>query len=82
MKSIRVRFSGPTNNKGARFTASTGEPGQRVTVPYDHGSNNPQRAAVNALLAKLGQPWTGWNYTEGSYGGDWYYTPIVDYHTL
>ena len=51
---IEVKFTGPTNNRGARYTA-TGN-GHRVTVSADYGLNasgNAARAA-RALADKFG----------------------------
>ena len=54
MLCIEVKYHGPTNHRGSRFTATIGwEPNNcRVTVPYDYASSvdfNEERAARLAL---------------------------------
>lgn len=55
MKSIRVKFLGPTDTKGSRYVASDGD-GNKITVPYnydlDSGANC--EAAAQALCDKMG----------------------------
>ena len=64
MQAITIKYLPATNTKGSRFkaTASAGS----ITLGYDHGLNTEGnvKAAVTALLAKLG--WTAANgYTVG-----------------
>jgi hypothetical protein len=57
MQAIRTRFIGPTATRPARIIA-TGCPGQRLTLPYEHGQglgHNHLRAA-QALATRLGWP--------------------------
>ena len=49
---VVVRFIGPTNTKGARLVARSGD--RRIVVAYDHSSNKPQRDAAVALLQRMG----------------------------
>jgi len=58
MITITTRYSGPTNTRGSRVTASATVDGRRVTarVPFDHaaGIYGTHEQAARALGAKLG----------------------------
>jgi hypothetical protein len=58
MQAIVTKYHGPTNTRGARYSAST-ESGHRISVAANHAldaKENHERAA-RALMTKLG--WTG-----------------------
>lgn len=58
MKAIVTKYHGPTNNRGARISASD-EDGNRVSIPYPYELSGEavHRKAADALCAKLG--WEG-----------------------
>ena len=59
MQAIRTKYCGPTDTRGSRIvaTAEGGPKPHRVSVPYDHESDDPHREAALALCRKMG--WTG-----------------------
>ncbi len=69
MKAIRTRYVGPSNVRGSRIIADDGER-NRITVSYDHGSNNPHREAALALCRKM--KWSG-DLIEGGLGDGYVY---------
>jgi hypothetical protein len=52
MKAIVTKYLGPTDRRGSRIKAEA-EGGNRVTLSYDHASDNPHRDAAVALCLKL-----------------------------
>ena len=52
MTTIITKYVGPTNYRGARIVADAGMK-RRITVGYEHASNNPHRVAALALCAKF-----------------------------
>ena len=48
MKAIRTKYHGPGNVRGSRFSATTGEQGQKVFVSYDYGMNSDKNHAKAA----------------------------------
>jgi hypothetical protein len=69
MQAITIKFLAPTNNKGARYKATTGA--DSVTLPMDYalGSEQNAKLAAQALIAKLS--WSG-KWTIGqSTDGNW-----------
>lgn len=44
MKAIKVKYLSPTNNRGARLKASTGEKGQTIIESYDHSLGHDKHA--------------------------------------
>ena len=63
MQTITTKYHGPTNNRGARISA-TSSSGIRVSVPYAHelNSEDAHKVAMIALCRKL--KWTG-KFTSG-----------------
>ncbi len=57
MKSIETKYHGPTNFKGARFTATDGD--NRVTVGYDHALNADENHKAAAMALKTKLAWKG-----------------------
>jgi RNA polymerase-binding transcription factor DksA len=57
MKTIQVKYLGPTNTKGSRWKAFTDM--HSATIPYDHASNAETNAwdAAEALIEKHGLAW-------------------------
>lgn len=55
MIAIQTKYVGPTNSRGPRIIAYANK--NRVTVPYDHASNNPHWIAALALCKKM--KWVG-----------------------
>lgn len=81
MQAIHIKYHGPTNYRGSRFTAKCAS--GAVTVGYDYelpcSSDGNVRAAVGALLAKLGwdkhSPLSGWaigKLPDGSYAATYH----------
>lgn len=58
MKAIQVKYLSATNNRGARFKASTGEKGQTIIESYDHSLGHDKHALK--LAYKLCER-MGWN---------------------
>ena len=55
MQAIRVKYVGPTNSKGSRWSVSCS--GGRMFVPLDNSlRDDGKRNAALALAAKLGWP--------------------------
>ena len=55
MKAIQTRYHGPTDTKGSRISAFDND-GNRIYLPYDHGSADPHRDAAIAFARKM--EWT------------------------
>ena len=51
MIAIQTKYVGPSATRGARIVAWANK--NRVTVPYDHSSNNPHAIAALALCRKM-----------------------------
>lgn len=56
-QAIITKYIGPTNIKGGRIKAMTGNGKHSLTIGYPHESSNPHAVAAVALARKLG--WTG-----------------------
>ncbi len=58
MKAIRTKYIGPSNVKGSRLTATTGETGQRIIMswPSELNSSAAHAKGARALADKFG--WT------------------------
>lgn len=66
MKAITTKYSGPTDTRGSRVTATDGD-GHRASVPYDDstgGSQGAHRRAALLLCKKM-----DWNGCERLVGG-------------
>lgn len=63
-QAIAVRFYGPTNSRGSRYTATAQAGRMTVNANYDLNNEENHRAAALALCAKF-----GWNKTEELFGG-------------
>jgi len=75
MKAIRTRYSGPTDTRGSRFTATDSD-GNRVTISYDYSLNadaNHEKAAYS-LMRKMG--W-GNQLIGGGFGHDQYWVMVT-----
>lgn len=74
MKAIRTRYSGPTNTKPSKITATDSD-GNRVTMSYstaeDHG--DPHEYVAYKLMEKMG--WSN-QLVGGGFGHDEYWTMI------
>lgn len=46
MTGYKVRYHGPTDHNGSRFTITNLQTGKRVTVPYNHAASNAKVAAI------------------------------------
>lgn len=59
MKAIRTKYIGPSNVKGSRLSATTGETGQRIIMTWDDALNSSDMHAkgARALADKFG--WQG-----------------------
>jgi hypothetical protein len=74
MQAIRTRYHGPTNTRGARFSAKC-EAGS-IYMPYAHGLNTAgnHAAACKALVKKLGWDDDGYGHmVGGQFAGDTYW---------
>jgi hypothetical protein len=71
MKAIFTKFHGPTNNRGARISASDSD-GNRVSVsyPYELTGEACHRVAVDAFVRKMN--WKG-NLVAGGYSKGYVY---------
>lgn len=58
MIAILTKYMGPTNCRGSRIKAYTSNPGQSVTIGYDHAldSEEAHRKAAQVLMDKMGWP--------------------------
>jgi hypothetical protein len=48
---VRTRYYGPTDFKGSCIRARMS--GKQLTIPYDHGVNDPHLKAAQALADKI-----------------------------
>jgi hypothetical protein len=66
-KTIRTRYYGPTDTRGSRITAR--HAGKQLTMPYDHGSNDPHRKVAQALADQVygAASLVGYDMTETGY---------------
>lgn len=46
MTGYKVKYHGPTDTRGSRFTVTNLQTGERKTVPYDYSSPNAKTAAI------------------------------------
>lgn len=53
MYAITTKYHGPTNYRGARISATTGEQTVFVSYPYEKSGEDVHRVALAALLAKV-----------------------------
>lgn len=65
---IRTRYLGPTSSKGSRISACDLKTGERLVVPYDHASHDPQDDAADALDRRLRGVAVEANVTKHCYG--------------
>jgi len=47
MTGYKVKYHGPTNYRGSRFTVTNLQTGERKTVSYDYSASNAKIAAVS-----------------------------------
>lgn len=84
--SIITKYLGPTNTKGGRIKATTGNGKHSVTIPYPYeDSRNAHALAALALARKLG--WQGTLIEGGtSTGSVFVHIPatgvIIEHHTI
>jgi hypothetical protein len=48
MKAIRTKYHGPGNVRGSRFSATSGEQGQKIFMAYDYALNSEKNHAKAA----------------------------------
>ena len=77
-KAITVKYLGPTNNRGARVSASTGGTAGKVTLPirYDLSMEQNVAAAVDELL--LRNEWLSYSYALGALSDGTYVAVLSD----
>ena len=77
-KAIAVKYHGPTNNRGARVSASTGGTAGKVTLPirYDLSMEQNVAAAVDELLLRY--EWLSYSYTIGALSDGTYVAVLSD----
>ena len=80
-KAITVKYLGPTNNRGARVSASTGGTAGKVTLPirYDLSMEQNVAAAVDELLLRY--EWLSYSYTIGALSDGTYVAVLSDKST-
>ena len=70
MKAIRTKYIGPSNIRGSRISATSGEKGQRVVLSYDDAVNSDENhaKAARSLCDKMGWPYAmiGGGFPDGS----------------
>jgi hypothetical protein len=74
MQAIKTKYSGPTNFKGSKITASCGAGKAHLSYDYSLNIDENHRAACKALLHKLN--WNTEHYSEmvgGQHGDAWYW---------
>lgn len=59
MKAIRTKYYGPGNVRGSRIIATTGERGQRISIPYPHELNSEKAHALAARMLCNQYQWSG-----------------------
>ena len=59
MKAIRTKYIGPSDRKGSRVSATTGEKGQRVVLTWDNARNASDMHAVAARTLADKYQWQG-----------------------
>ena len=81
MKTITIKYVGPTNTKGSRWIA-TAEGGHKVTLGYDYALNSEQNAiaAAKALCNKLN--WSGKMAIGQDAKGDYQAVFVTEYTTF
>ena len=57
LRAIKTRYCGPTNTKGARIIATSGDCRAVVSCPHELSGEHAHKPAVEALCHKLG--WNG-----------------------
>lgn len=74
MKAIRTRYSGPTDTRGSRITATDGD-GNRVTISYSTAEDqgDPHEYVAYKLMEKM-----GWEceLVGGGFGHDQYWVML------
>lgn len=69
MVAIEVKYLGPTNNKGSRYKAYTGN-GQALTVNANYALNPEENAEMAAIKLRNKMKWNG-NLVGGSTKSGW-----------
>ena len=76
LQTIKVKYLGPTNSRGARVKASTAH-GDSVTLDYDYGLNGSQNFDNAALKLATNLGWTlNCNLIGGCFGNDYFYNLV------
>lgn len=74
MKAIRTRYSGPTNTRGSRFTATDSD-GNKATISYDYALDAEQNHEKAAYTLMKKMDWSN-ELLCGGFGNDLYWVMI------
>lgn len=76
LQTIKVKYLGPTNHRGARVKASTAN-GESVTLAYDYGKTGNHNYDDAALKLATDLGWTrNCNLIGGCFGNDYFYNLV------